>query len=333
MRIDTTRESNGRPTFWHTNAAALRNLMIHETGHGVGLGHADNTGVHAVMEGGLRTDIWGLQFDDIYALNRQYGDPFEQNGGNDAAGTATELGNLTLGSSISRGRDAVDSVVEQFDDDWIGIDGSRDADWFEFTTTTPGSVDVQMTPIGPSYASEQQGNFNAAAQSDLLLQLYAVSPTLTLLQFENKTGLGGVEKIGARYLSEPANFLVRVRGSQDLNQFYQLDISMNAAPSAGASADLNLDGLTNIDDWAIFVANAYMPLAGLDQFNAFKQGDLDFDGDNDVADFRYFKSAYISVNGANAFANLLGVPEPTAAGLAMTAIACCVAGAQRRRKT
>ena len=62
MRIDTTRESDGRPTFWHTNEAALRNLMIHETGHGVGLGHAQNTGVAAIMEGGLRTDGTLLAF-------------------------------------------------------------------------------------------------------------------------------------------------------------------------------------------------------------------------------------------------------------------------------
>ena len=103
MRIDTTRESDGRPTFWHSTDAALRNLMIHETGHGVGLGHAQNTGVTAIMEGGLRTDIWGLQFDDAYALNRQYGDPLERNGGNNAAGTATSLGNVTLGGSVSVG--------------------------------------------------------------------------------------------------------------------------------------------------------------------------------------------------------------------------------------
>lgn len=312
MRIDTTRESNGRPTFWHTNEAALRNLMIHETGHGVGLGHAQNTGVTAIMEGGLRTDIWGLQFDDVYALNRQYGDPLERNGGNDTPTTSTQLGNVTLGGAISIGRDAVDSVVNEFDDDWTGVDGSNDYDWFMFTTTAPGFANIKLTPIGPSYVSVQQGNFNAAAQSDLILQLYSTG----LLETANKTTLGGTETIGARYLSTPATYRIRVRGTQDLNQFYQLDIALDAAPAAGMSADLNLDGKVNVDDWAVFVANSYTMLGGLGQLEAFQRGDLDFDGDNDVTDFRFFKSAFNLVNGAGAFENLWAVPEPSTLAMA-----------------
>jgi serralysin len=331
MRIDTTRESDGRPTFWHTNNAALRNLMIHETGHGVGLGHAQNTGVAAIMEGGLRTDIWGLQFDDVYALNRQYGDPLERNGGNNAAGTATSLGNVTLGGSVSVGRDAVDSVVQQFDDEWVGIDGSNDMDWFKFTTTAPGFANIKLTPIGPSYTSVQQGAFNAAAQSDLILQLFSESPSLSLLETANKTAVSGTESIGARYLATPATYLIRVRGATDFNQFYQLDLALNAAPAAGISADLNLDGAANIADWAIFVSNSYATLDGLGQLDAFQRGDLDFDGDNDVADFRFFKSAYIDVNGADAFANLFGVPEPSSILMAGIVAACCGVGCRRAK--
>jgi hypothetical protein len=329
MRIDTTREANGRPTFWHSTEAALRNLMIHETGHGVGLGHAQNTGVLSIMEGGLRTDIWGLQFDDVYALNRLYGDPLERNGGNNTVGTATPLGTMTLGGSISIGRDAVDSVVQQFDDDWTGIDGSSDVDWFQFTTTEPGFANIKLTPIGPTYTSVQQGTFVSAAQSDLVLQLFNISPNLTLMEGANNTGLGGSETIGNRFLGTPATYAVRVRGTQDANQFYQLDIAFNAAPAAGMSADLNLDGVANADDWAIFVSNSYAALGSLTQLEAFQRGDLDFDGDNDVDDFRLFKQAYVNVNGAGAFARLLGVPEP-ATGLMAAGLAAV--GLVRRRR-
>ena len=328
MRIDTTRESNGRPTFWHTNEAALRNLMIHETGHGVGLGHAQNTGVTAIMEGGLRTDIWGLQFDDVYALNRQYGDPLERNGGNDTPLTATQLGNVTLGGSVSIGRDAVDSVVNEFDDDWAGIDGSNDFDWFMFTTTAPGFANIKLTPIGPSYVSVQQGNLNAAAQSDLILQLYSAG----LLETANKTAVGGTETIGARYLSTPATYRIRVRGTQDFNQFYQLNVALDAAPAAGMSADLNLDGVVDINDWAVFVANSYTTLGALGQLEAFQRGDLDFDGDNDVADFSFFKSAYNLANGVGAFENLLSVPEPSTLFIAGIGVVCWGAARLRRRK-
>lgn len=331
MRIDTTRESNGRPTSWHSTEAALRNLMIHETGHGVGLGHAQNTGVTAVMEGGLRTDIWGLQFDDVYALNRQYGDPLERNGGNDIPATATPLGTVTLGQEISLGRDAGDSVVQQFDDDWLGIDGSTDLDWFRFTATESGFVNIKLTPGGPSYVSVQQGNFNAAAQNNLVLDLFQASPTsstLSIIKSANLNGLGGTEIIGGLVL-QPADYIVRVRGSQDKNQFYQLDLSLTGAPATGTSIDLNVDGVTSIDDWAIFQTHSFTTFPGLGQWDAFQRGDLDFDGDNDLADFRLFKSIFNSLNGAGAFESMLSVPEPSSLLLACGMVAA-IAGRRRR---
>jgi hypothetical protein len=123
---------------------------------------------------------------------------------------------------------------------------------------------------------------------------------------------------------------VRVRGSQDFNQFYQLDVALNAAPLAGTSADLNLDGQTNAGDWSMFVVNSYTTFSGLGQLDAFQRGDLDFDGDNDVADFRYFKSAYIAANGANAFASLFSVPEPGT--FLMSGVFAVVVGVAQRRR-
>ena len=41
MRIDTSRDGNGIPSGIHSAEAPLRNLISHESGHGVGLGHAD----------------------------------------------------------------------------------------------------------------------------------------------------------------------------------------------------------------------------------------------------------------------------------------------------
>lgn len=330
MRIDITRESNGGPAFWHTDVAAFRNLMIHETGHGVGLGHAHNTGVKSVMEGGLRTDVWGLQFDDVYALNRQYGDPLEQNGGNNLATTATDLGSLNVGGSISIGRDAVDSVVEQFDDDWVGIDGLGDVDWFRVTIADPGFLNAKLTPIGPSYVSEQQGNFNSAAMNDLTLQLFQTTPTTSVISTANETGLGAAEVMAAQWINAPGDYMLRIRGSQDFNQFYQLDLAFNEAPAAGTSADVNLDGVTSLLDWEVFSANAFVDLGDLTNGELFQKGDLDFDGDNDVNDFRLFKTAFNATNGANAFENLLIVPEPSS--LAGGLVAAIVVMTRRRRK-
>ena len=105
---------------------------------------------------------------------------------------------------------------------------------------------------------------------------------------------------------------------------------MNETPLAGTSADLNLDGLTNAGDWQQFLAHSYTSLLGVSALQAFQRGDLDLDGDNDQADFRFFKSAYTAINGAGAFAALLGVPEPS--GIGIFAIAATFAGGARRRK-
>lgn len=313
MRIDVTREADGGVGSYFDTEPGLRNLVIHETGHGVGLGHVEfvNNSAKAIMEGGLRTDIWGLQFDDIYALNRQYGDPRERNGGNESANTASLLGALGTSGSISIGTDAADSVVEQFDDDWVGIDGSNDLDWYRFSVSDWCFADIRLTPVGPTYTTVAQGTINAAAMSDLNLRLYSSGESVNEMAVVNETGLGGSELLRARLLSTAGDYLVRVRGVQDLNQFYQLDISLRELPEVGTFADLNLDGLTDIVDWQVFLNFASVELTGLTPRETLVQGDLDLDGDNDYDDFKLFKSAYNLTNGAGAFEQLLlQVPEP-----------------------
>ncbi len=257
MRIDTTRETNGSVGSYFSTEPGLRNLVLHESGHGVGLGHAEflNNSAHAVMEGGIRTDIWGFQFDDVYALNRQYGDRNERGRGNDLPAYATTLGTINTGSSAAVGLDALDSVVQQFDDDFVGVDGTNDTDWFRFTVAGESFANIKLTPAGPSYTTVKQGSFNAAAQSDLILQVYKASPSLTLLQTVDETGLGAAEEVGAQYLTTAGDYLVRVRGKQDVNQFYQLDVAVSGFPAPGTSADLNFDGVTNGLDWGLFITN------------------------------------------------------------------------------
>jgi serralysin len=331
MRIDTTRESNGSIGAYFSTEPGLRNLVIHETGHGVGLGHVEfvNNSGKAIMEPGLRTEIWGLQFDDVYALNRQYGDPRERNGGNNVVGTANFLGNLGTTGLLSIGTDATDSAVDQFDGDWVGIDGSNDADWFRFSVTGECFANIRLTPVGPSYTTVAQGNINTAAMSDLAMQFFKGTPTVSQLLNVNAAGIGAAEVIPAQLLSAAGDYLVRVRGTQDFNQFYRLDISLSEVPAAGTSADVNLDGVANIADWQAFLAGAYGNFAGLSQRDAFRLGDLDLDGDNDVSDFRHFKSAYSVAHGAGSFAAMLQVPEPPAVMLAGCAV-MTVLGVRRR---
>lgn len=217
MRIDTTPDS----FYSSNNPNGFRNLISHESGHGVGLGHTDPVGAESVMEGGIQSHFFGLQFDDIYAFNRLYGDPREKNGGNDSLAQGTPLGSFSQNAYVSLGVDAADLVVAQFDDDWLGIDGSSDTDWFRFTINQPSYVRVSATPLGESYSTEDQGAWDPKRQSDLTLQLASQQGALTF----NNTGLGEAEHSTGLVL--PANeYFIRVSGNMDANQFYRLDLEV-----------------------------------------------------------------------------------------------------------
>ncbi len=99
-------------------------------------------------------------------------------------------------------------------------------------------------------------------------------------------------------------------------------------------ADLDIDGVIEIDDWAIFVQGAQSNMSALSQAQAYRRGDLDGDGDNDIYDFGLFRQAFELDNPApGAFQAMLveyfnnQIPEP-ASGLTLLA---GVLGLQLRR--
>jgi hypothetical protein len=286
MRIDITREADGSVGAYFNTEPGLRNLVIHESGHGVGLGHAQfvNNSAKAVMEGGLRTDIWGLQFDDVYALKRQYGDPKERNGGNNTHTTATMLGSVTTTGSISVGRDAVDSVVEQFDDDWLGIDGTSDSDWFRFTIAGPSVADITLTPVGPTYETVQQGVFNAAAMNDLEFQVFQ-APSMSLIGRAAETGIGLAESIADQLFPTAGEYFIRVLGRQDANQFYQLDLSFSELPVIDENADFDGDADVDGEDFLVWQR-------GVGTGSTLSQGDANEDLQVDGLDLQIWKDRF-----------------------------------------
>jgi hypothetical protein len=101
--------------------------------------------------------------------------------------------------------------------------------------------------------------------------------------------------------------------------------------SAALRSDLNGDGAVNLADWTLFKPNAFTAFATDTAVAAYRKGDLDGDKDNDYADFKLFKSDYIAVNGAAAFAALgATVPEPSTFGLAV--LTTLSLGQMRRRQ-
>ena len=87
------------------NYRRLRNTVMHEHGHGMGLNHVESNNAGFLMEPFLSTAFDGPQLDDIRGLHRGYGDKYEKNGGNDTAATATDIGVFGDGGTYRVGFD------------------------------------------------------------------------------------------------------------------------------------------------------------------------------------------------------------------------------------
>lgn len=229
----------------------LRNVIMHEHGHGLGCQHCESSDRGFLMEPFLQTTFDGPQFHDILLIQRGYGDFFEKsNGGlgNDTAARATHLGSLSLGSQISIGNDARDLPVGANETDFVSIDDQTDTDFFSFSLTSAATVNVLLESLGGTYNVGPQGGsqvaFNTQTRSDLALSLFDMDGT-TMLQSANLTGLGGNEQISL-FLNAPGTYFVRVTGVDNSDsialdtQFYGL--SVQAVPEPGTIAALAIGG-------------------------------------------------------------------------------------------
>ncbi len=215
------------------NYIRFRNMLMHEAGHGLGLNHLDSSDADFLMEPFLATAFEGPQLDDILGIQRLYGDANEENGGNDTYLNATPLGKFWPGENKSVGVDALDTVVDFEDTDFLSIDDNSDIDFFQFTIKTPSLVDLTLTPLGPTYQEGPQGgtqtSLDTSAASDLILTLLDSDGT-TMLEFANSGGNGMAEEINNFKLDAPGDYFVQIQGLQNAAQFYQLDLDVNFAP-------------------------------------------------------------------------------------------------------
>ncbi len=313
MMIDTAdMGAYGSPS---NNFRFLRNVVMHEHGHGTGFGHSESSNAELLMEPFINTAFDGPSVEDIRGIHRGYGDFYEKSNdgqGNETAALATDLGVIAPGSSVDIGRNAVgDNRIFGTLTDLVSIDDNSDTDFYSFTVDGPTSVDVVLKPAGPPILSigPQNGTesiIDTTTMSNLTVAIVATDQT-TELAFDNSGSFGEIDELVGVTLPAAGEYFIRVNGLQNDVQLYRLDVFNNsfagdfdndglfscndidalvgevATGSSDPQFDLDGSGAVDVDDvssWLAIAGGANLPSG-----NAFNPGDANLDGDVNGADF------------------------------------------------
>ncbi len=237
---------------------ALRNAVMHELGHGFGLAHIASSSDAFLMEPAINITFDGPQLDDIRGIHAYYGDALEKSAGtfrNDTPLTATDLGLLYSGATLSIGADAgPDTVVDPGDTDFVSIANGLDSDFFSFEVNWPLAINVLLRPRGGIFSQGvqggQQSQVNASADSDLRVTVFD-SDGATVLATADVAAAGEAEVLAGVYLPTAGQYFVEVTGSSDVVQLYQLDLSLMAA-RLHLPGDYNADGKVDTADYVVW---------------------------------------------------------------------------------
>ncbi|MBL9032620.1 MAG: immunoglobulin domain-containing protein [Phycisphaerae bacterium] len=213
----------------------LRDVVMHEHGHGMGLQHVCSLNSAQLMEPFIDTSFDGPRQDDTRGAQFLYGDDFEPN---NTFGTATPLG--VLGASINSvpvpnpttGTPDTNSSI-------YSIEGFNQEDWYSFSVTAATVASFTITPVGSTYDNSQQAgngscpttasNINTLAIGDLAVGVYASNGTTLLGQSTSGT-VGNPETLSNVSLTTPGTYFMRVfcSNSSSLPQAYRFTISANS---------------------------------------------------------------------------------------------------------
>jgi len=215
----------------------LRNTILHEHGHGLGLAHVCPINGTKLMEPLLNTGFSGPQQDDVRAAQAFYGDAYENN---DTSATATVLAATTVGVSLRPGTVPLPSLSNVR---ITSIDNNGDLDWYRSSAATPLIITVSVQPIGTNYADYAQDaacnnavvNENALTSADLSFAVYGADAVLPLATINAVAA--GVTESRTGILVQDGNFFVRVRDENTPTtvQLYELTITGVSTPSLSAT--------------------------------------------------------------------------------------------------
>ncbi len=259
------------------NFLRLRNTMAHEIGHGLGLPHVGNN--NQLMRPSISLAFDGPQIDDIYQIQRRYGDSFEKSGGNDSFNVATPLFvedgsdfSFEIGSDANHGANLQE--VDPDETNFYSIDDNGDVDVYQFTIDATTGINISLEMVGPTYNIDSSP-FNMSQQSDLDLQLFGNSGQ-NLIGTSSSTGLGVTENIAETL--DAGTYFIEITGRNNAAQFYQLSLTGTTVVLLG---DVNRDGVVNFLDLSPFIT-----LLSTGTFQA--EADMNEDGVVNFFDIAFF---------------------------------------------
>ncbi len=287
----------------------LRNTLMHELGHGLGLQHVESSNAAFLLEPSINVLFDGPQLDDIRGAHWYYGDALEKaNGGlgNGMASRATSLGTLVAGSPLAIGIDSgPDTVVSGTDTDFVSIANSSDADYYSFSVLQSASVNLLLTPRGGIFNQGVQGGeqslFDANARSNLTLTVFNTDGA-SLLAFADDQIAGAVESLTSVVLPAAGQYFARVTGSTEIVQLYQLEISA-VAPLMLLEGDYNSDGMVDAADFTVWRDSLGQSGSGL-------EADGNEDGVIGQDDYDVWRTNFGNIAGSGSGIEPRGVPEP-----------------------
>lgn len=219
----------------------LKNIIAHELGHAIGLGHVCPNGCTILMDPYLCSSIGGPQHDDIRGGQRLYGDRFENN---NSSATATDLGFLG-NQTIS---------VED-----VSSDDNSDEDWYKFEVGPSKQASVLLDIVGYSYLNCSQTEqctcsvyINTTDDTNLGVYLYDTNGS-TVLASATSQPAGVDESIPNTLLLDAGVYYVRVvSDATNALQMYDLDITV----SPGTSASITVDDPNGEEYWVAYSTRA-----------------------------------------------------------------------------
>jgi hypothetical protein len=245
----------------------LRNVVMHELGHGLGMQHVCPATSSKLMEPFYSGSYDGPQHDDMRGVISFYGDTYEPN---DSSGSATALGTLGVGGTVRPGLITQGAAVSN--GSLTALDNDNDVDWFRVAVSAPLVANVTLTPVGLVYDSSTQspgagaclsGNvIDSRAAADLAVEV-RVGNGATILFTQGAGGPGATEAIGGVLMSPPGNvyFKVYEGDAPTQSQMYDLVVAGVSTPTMSAS-DATVAGAVRVTWSALAGASSFVVFRG-----------------------------------------------------------------------